>query len=282
MHQPDCRCRTAAAATEQIRVRQDVAQTILEVRNVSKHFVVKKNLFSKKRVIEAVRNASFKVLEGESLGLVGESGSGKSTTANLILRLLDCSEGRISFRGTVISDLTEGDMRRLRKDIQIIFQFTSSILDPKMTVEELLTEPLRIHGVVEEHELDPEVNRLLSLVGLSPDERPKYPDQLSGGQIQRIIIARAIAPRPKLIVCDEPVSALDVSIQGQILNLLTRLKSELELTYLFISHDLKVVRHICDRIAVMYKGEIVEIGTKDDILSNPEHDYTKHLLSSEL
>lgn len=257
-------------------------ESLLQVRNISRHFVLKKNILSRKKIIHAVQDVSFDLYKGETLGLVGESGSGKTTVSNLILRLLEANEGEIVFDGKKISHLKEKELRSLRKDIQIIFQYSNAVLDPLMTIEELLSEALRIHSVVSENELDREVDRLLFLVGLSSTERLKYPNQLSGGQNQRVIIARAIAVRPKLIVCDEPVSALDVSVQGQILNLLSELKTELNLSYLFISHDLKVVRHLCDRIAVMYKGKIVETGSRDKILEQPEHDYTRHLIQSEL
>lgn len=239
-----------------------------------------KNSVSKKTVINAVQNISFDIYPGDSLGLIGESGCGKTTTANLVLKLLNPSNGEIILFGKDITYLDENKMRPLRKDIQIIFQQSGGILDPKMTIKELLTEPLKIHSIVKETEYDKEADRLLALVGLSSKEKEKYPYQMSGGQIQRVIIARAIATRPKLIVCDEPVASLDVSVQGQILNLLTKLKKDLNLTYLFISHDLKVVRHICSRIAVMYKGEIVEIGDREKILSNPKHEYTKKLITS--
>jgi peptide/nickel transport system ATP-binding protein/oligopeptide transport system ATP-binding protein len=252
---------------------------LLEVRDLSRHFVVKKYLFSRNRVIQAVRGARFSVYPGEVLGLVGESGSGKSTTAAMILRLIEPIEGTILFRGIPIAGLTDREMRRLRKDLQIIFQYGNSVLDPLMTVEELLIEPLRIHAVVPGDEIDVEVDRILALVGLSSADRRRYPGRLSGGQYQRIIIARAIAVRPALVVCDEPVSALDVSVQGQILNLLIRLREQLGLTYLFISHDLKVIRHVCDRIAVMYRGEIVEIGPRDQVLGSPSHEYTARLVA---
>ena len=252
----------------------------MKVENLSKHYIIKKSIFSKKQVINATRNISFEVGENQTLGLIGESGSGKSTIANLVLRLIDPSSGRIEIFGRDITNQKEEDMRRYRKDIQIIFQYTNSVLDPQMTIDELLKEPLKIHNIVKADELDSEVERLLEMVNLSSSERWKFPGQLSGGQNQRIIIARAIATRAKLIICDEPVSALDVSVQGQVLNLLVRLKEELNLSYLFISHDLKVIRHMCDRIAVMKKGEIVEMGDTDDILNNPQHEYTKRLIES--
>lgn len=254
--------------------------SILKVENLSKHYIIKRSIFSQKQVIKAAKNISFEVGENESLGLIGESGSGKSTIANMVLRLIEPSEGRIELFGIDITNLKEEDMRKYRKDIQIIFQYTNSVLDPQMTIDELLKEPLKIHNIVNTSELDKEVERLLQLVGLSTSERWKFPSQLSGGQNQRIIIARAIATRPKLIICDEPVSALDVSVQGQILNLLMELKKVLNLSYLFISHDLKVIKHMCDRIAVMYKGEIVEMDNTDSILNKPQHQYTSKLIEA--
>jgi peptide/nickel transport system ATP-binding protein/oligopeptide transport system ATP-binding protein len=257
-------------------------ESLLRVENLSKHYIIKKNSFSEKIVIAAVKNISFEIFPGESLGFIGESGSGKSTTASIVLRLIEPSEGKVFLFGRDVTKLDERQMRSFRKDIQIIFQHSNAVLDPKMTVEELLTEPLRIHRIVMEKELDGEVDRLLGLVGLSRREKGKYPSQLSGGQNQRILIARAIATRPGLIVCDEPVSALDVSVQGQILNLLQSLKTELGLTYLFISHDLKVVRHMCERIAVMHRGEIVELGATEVVLCSPTHEHTRQLLESQL
>ncbi len=244
-------------------------QSLLSVQNLSKHYIIMKNSVSKKTVINAVKDISFDIYPGDSLGLIGESGCGKTTTANLVLRLLNPSSGKIILFGQDITYLEENKMRPYRKDIQIIFQQSGEILDPKMTITELLMEPLKIHNIVKENEFDKEVDRLLSMVGLSPKEKIKYPNQMSGGQMQRVIIARAIATRPKIIVCDEPVASLDVSVQGQILNLLTKLKKELNFTYLFITHDLKVVRHICSRIAVMYKGEIVEIGSRKKFSTTP-------------
>lgn len=257
-------------------------QSLLSVKNLSKHFIVMKNSVSSKTVINAVKGISFDLYPGDSLGLIGESGCGKTTTANLVLRLLEPSDGNISLFGQDITFMDENKIRSLRKDIQIIFQQSGGILDPKMTIAELIMEPLKIHHIVKETEYDKETDRLLELVGLSAKEKLKYPYQMSGGQIQRVIIARAIATKPRIIICDEPVASLDVSVQGQILNLLQNLKKELDLTFLFITHDLKVMRHICNRIAVMYKGEIVEIGDKDNILNNPCHEYTKILIKSVL
>lgn len=252
----------------------------LKVKGLSKHFIIRKSVFSKKITINAVRKISFVVEQNESFGLIGESGSGKTTVANMLLKLMDSSEGSIELFGKDITKLNFDAMRKHRKDIQIIFQYTHAVLDPKMTIEELIKEPLKIHQVVSENEYDEEVDRLLTMVGLSTAERKKFPSQLSGGQNQRIIIARAIATRAKLIICDEPVSALDVSVQGQILNLLVKLKKELGLTYVLITHDLNVVKHMCNRIAVMYQGEIVEIGETGKVLSNPSNSYTKKLIAS--
>lgn len=253
---------------------------LLKVENLSKHYVVKKSVFSPKIIINAVDNISFDIKRSESLALIGESGCGKTTTASLILNLIKSDSGRVLYEGTDITNISESYMRKLRKEMQIIFQQSQGALDPKMTIEELISEPLKLHKIVSERETSAEVNRLLELVQLSSAEKNKFPMELSGGQRQRVGIARAIATKPKFIVCDEPVSALDVSVQGQILNLLSDLKKELNLTYLFISHDLKVVKHISDRIAVMYKGKLVETGTKDEVLFSPKSDYTKGLLTS--
>ena len=257
-------------------------EKLLEIKNLSKNYSHKKNIYSKNRVIEAVKDISFTVQPQQSLGLIGESGCGKSTTAYMILRLIKPNSGKIFFGNTDITELSEREMQKYRKDIQIIFQHSSVVLDPKMTIEELLREPLIIHNMVEKNLIDSEIDRLLNMVGLSPSEKRKFPDQLSGGQNQRIIIARAIATKPKIIVCDEPVSALDVSVQCQILNLLKKLKEDLKLTYIFISHDIKVVRFICENIAVMYNGEIIETGKTADVLNNPKNEYTKMLMNIDL
>lgn len=227
-------------------------------------------------------NVSFDISQGESLGLIGESGCGKTTTALMLLNLIKADEGKIFYKDIELTGINDNYMRSLRKELQIIFQYSQGTLDPKMTVEELLTEPLKLHNIVKSSEIDKEVSRLLKMVELSENDRVKFPYQMSGGQRQRIGIARAISTRPSFIICDEPVSALDVSIQGQILNLLSSLKKELNLTYLFISHDLKVVKHICNRIAVMYNGKIVEMGKTQQILNAPQEEYTKKLINSAL
>ena len=257
-----------------------MAETILRVNNLSKHFIITGTNISGKTIIDAVKNITFTIYENDSFGLIGESGSGKSTTANLVLRLLEPTSGTISLFGKDITELDESSMRKHRKDIQIIFQQSGNSLDPKMTIGELVMEPLKIHKIVKQEEYNKETDKLLELVGIPPEDKNKYPAQMSGGQNQRVIIARAIAVKPKIIVCDEPVSSLDVSVQGQILNLLMDLKKELGLTYLFITHDLKVIWHICNRIAVMYKGEIIETGITSQVLENPTKQYTKKLVES--
>ncbi len=253
---------------------------LVNVAGLTKHFVLKQSLLTPKTVIKAVDDVSFTIYRGETLGLIGESGSGKTTLGNLLLRLLETDKGKITFDGLDITPLPPSMLRGLRKDIQVIFQHSQETLDPKMTVSELLVEPLRLHRIVGCHEFEREVKKLLEMVGLGTGEKHKFPFQLSGGQNQRVGIARAIASRPSFIVCDEPVSALDVSIQGQILNLLLDLKKDMNLTYLFISHDLKVVKYLCDRIAVMHNGKVVEIGDKEQVISAPRDPYTRELINS--
>lgn len=255
---------------------------ILELRKLSRHFTVGSNPLAPPRIIRAVESLDLRMEAGTALGLVGESGSGKTTLGRLILRMIEPSSGRIIFNGEDISSLGFAGMRRLRKDMQIVPQQTGTVLDPLMTVAELLAEPLRIHAVVRRPGLDAEVRRLISLVGLSADDLGRLPDKLSGGQRQRILIARALAVKPRLIILDEPVSALDVSVQGQILNLLSDLRKEFGLSYLFISHDIRVVRHICDEIAIMQNGRIVERGSSTEIFKTPRHSYTRQLLDSML
>ena len=246
---------------------------LLEIRNLTKVF---------SRDIRAVDDVSLDIHAGETLGLVGESGSGKSTLGRLLLRLIEPSSGSIRLEGRDLLAAGSGDMRRLRRDLQIIFQDPFASLDPRFRVEDIIAEPLVIHRVSngERPDLNSRVSELLRAVGLDESARRRYPHEFSGGQRQRIGIARALALRPKFIVCDEPVSALDVSVGAQIINLLAQLQSDFGLTYLFISHSMPVVRYLATRIAVMYKGKIVEVGDTDLITSNPLHPYTRNLLEA--
>lgn len=255
---------------------------ILDVVNLVTSFPIKGGILKRKvGEVQAVSKVSFKIYQGETLGLVGESGCGKSTVARTIVGLEKSESGHIYFNGLDLTKLSSRRMRNVRKDIQLIFQDPFASLHPKMTVKELIQEPWEVHPeVVDRSDWDKEVMRLMEMVGLNPASRYNYAHQFSGGQCQRICIARALALRPKLIICDEAVSALDVSIQAQILNLLQDLQKELGLAYLFISHDLSVVRHICDRICVMYLGKIVEFGDRDQIFHSPSHPYTQALLSA--
>jgi len=253
---------------------------IIEVKDLTKHFEITSAGSTQKSYVKAVDGVSFDVLEGETLGLVGESGCGKSTTGRLILRLIKPTSGEIFLEGRNIYDISDKELRSIRKDIQVVFQNPYSALDPRMTIEDILSEPLSIHKIVFKYDYDKEVRRLLELVGLSEKDARKFPHEFSGGQRQRIGIARAIATRPKFIICDEPVSALDVSVQSQILNLLDDLQKELKVSYLFIAHGLNVIRHVSNRVGVMYLGKLVELGSVDQIFEKPLHPYTKALLSS--
>ncbi len=255
---------------------------LVEVRNLVKWFPITRGILFKKTIghVHAVDDVSFDIYEGETLGLVGETGCGKTTTGRLVLRLLAPTSGTIRFRGQDITHLSVKDLRPLRREIQIIFQDPFASLDPRMTVGTIIGEPLAIHRLADGAAARRRVQDLMERVGLNPDRHNRYPHEFSGGQRQRVGIARALAVEPKLIVCDEPVSALDVSIQAQIINLLHDLQEELKLTYLFIAHDLSVVRHVSDRVAVMYLGKIVEVARGSDLYSSARHPYTGALLSA--
>lgn len=255
---------------------------VLEIINLKKYFPVNKGIIFTKNVgmVKAVDGVSFSIFKGETFGLVGESGCGKSTTGRLILQLLKPTDGSIIFEGQDLTKLSKKEMRKKRVDIQMIFQDPFASLNPRQTVGEIVGEPLVIYNIGTSQERRKIVLELLERVGLTTAYAERYPHEFSGGQRQRIGIARALALQPKLIICDEPVSSLDLSIQAQIINLLEELQNEFSLTFLFISHDLSVVKHICDRIAVMYLGKIVELASSDDLFNNPLHPYTKALLGS--
>ncbi len=255
---------------------------LLEVTDLVKHFPVKRGMLVDREVdqVRAVDGISFHVERGETLGLVGESGSGKSTACRAVLQLIGPISGSVKFEGREIAGLGRRQMRPLRREMQMIFQDPYASLNPRKRVGQIVGEPLKLQKVASGSDLRRQVQELLERVGLSPEHYNRYPHEFSGGQRQRIGIARALAPKPKLVICDEPVSALDVSIQAQIVNLLDDLQDEFGLAYLFVAHDIGVVRHISDRIAVMNEGEIVEQGTADQVCENPQHDYTKKLLSA--
>ena len=254
---------------------------LLEISNLVMHFPIKKGLFYKTRsFVKAVDGVSFNLKKGETLGLVGESGCGKSTVAHSLLRLIEPTSGSVNFEGVDVLKLPKRELRRIRAHIQVIFQDPYSSLNPRLSVGQIIAEPLKNYGHQNSSQLKERVAYLMEKVGLIPEHSNRYPHQFSGGQRQRIGIARALALHPKIIVCDEPVSALDVSIQAQVINLLMALQAELGLAYMFIAHDLSVVEHISDRVAVMYLGKIVEIATDYDMYHNPRHPYTQALLSA--
>lgn len=254
---------------------------LLEVKGLTKHFPVEQGFLAKgKKMVRAVDDLSFAIAPGETLGLVGESGCGKSTTGKLIVQLLEPTAGELFFDGKNITHQSGRERRALARDIQIIFQDPYASLNPRMTVEQIVTEPMKLHLNLGKKELEQEVLRLMNTVGLPSFYRNRYPHEFSGGQRQRIGIARALALKPKLIVCDEPVSALDVSIQAQVLNLLDDLQDEFGLTYLFIAHGLNVIRHISDRVGVMYLGNMMELAPAKPMYANPLHPYTQALLSA--
>ena len=260
-------------------------ETLLEVRGLQTHFQVgtKGVIFgigAVKQTVQAVDGVDLEIMRGETLGLVGESGCGKSTLGYTILQLEQATSGEVIYDGQSLVGLKRNELQAVRRKMQIIFQDPYSALDPRMTIGNAIAEPLRVHEIVPRDEIEDRVEELLTTVGLNPYFKNRYPHEFSGGQQQRIVIARALSVEPEFIVCDEPISALDVSIQAQIINLLEELQDKFGLTYLFISHDLRVVRHISDRVAVMYLGKIVEQADQDDLHSNPLHPYSQALLSS--
>lgn len=257
-------------------------EPLLEVTDLVKHFPIKDGILFDRQVgaVQAVDGVSFSIRPGETLGLVGESGCGKSTLARTIMQLLDATSGSVRFKGTELTSLSRRELRPMRREMQMVFQDPQASLNPRKRIGQAIADPLKLHGLAKGSDLRDRVNALLERVGLGPEHADRFPHEFSGGQRQRIGIARALALQPSLIVADEPVSALDVSIQAQIINLLEDLQDEFDLTYLFVAHDLSVVRHVSDRIAVMYLGKVVEIGPADAVCSKPIHPYTRSLLGA--
>lgn len=254
---------------------------LLSVEHLKTYFDVTKGIFSKRQIVKAVDDVSFSVGEGETFGLVGESGCGKSTLGRTLVKIYPATSGRILYKGKDIANLHGEEEKAFRKEVQMIFQDPYASLNPRMTVGEIIKEPMEIHGILNSaKEREERAAELLKTVGLKPDHIRRYPHEFSGGQRQRISIARTLALNPKFIICDEPISALDVSIQAQIINLLKELQEQYKFTYLFISHDLSVVEHISDTVGVMYLGNLVEYGATEDIFKNPLHPYTKALFSA--
>ncbi|WP_246197253.1 ABC transporter ATP-binding protein [Cytobacillus depressus] len=255
-------------------------QPLLKVKNLKKHFEISQGLFKEKIIVRAVDDVSFSIRRGETFALVGESGCGKSTTGRAILRLTDATSGEVAFNGKNILSLKYEEMRSLRKRMQMVFQDPYASLNPKKTIRQILMEPIRVHNRFPKKDRIKEIIKILEIVGLSREHLDRYPHEFSGGQRQRIGIARTVILQPDFIVADEPVSALDVSVQSQVINLLLDLQDEFGLTYLFISHDLSVIEHMTDRVAVMYLGKIVEISETEELFRDPKHPYTQALLSA--
>lgn len=258
-----------------------MSKVLLKVDNLQKYFPIRSGMFARVTgAVKAVDDVSFEVFEGETLGIVGESGCGKSTTGRVLMRLHEPTGGKVEFDGVDMTSLSSEAMRKMRRDIQMVFQDPYASLNPRHTIEKILEEPLIVHGIGTPTERKKKVLEFLEIVGLSAYHAKRYPHQFSGGQRQRIGIARALMTNPKLIIADEPVSALDVSIQAQVLNLMKKLQEDLNLTYIFIAHDLGVVRHISDRVGVMYLGRMVELATSESLYDKPLHPYTQALLSA--